>query len=93
MWVRDGQFAIRQLFKSPGFAFAVVLTLALGIGVNTAVFSMLNGFLLRKLPYPDPERVAALVTHVEGVNAQGAAEDDDSFDGSDPVAATADAAD
>ncbi len=83
MWVRDGRLGIRQLTKSPGFASAVVLTLALGIGVNTAVFSMLNGFLLRKLPYADPERVAALVTHVEGVNAQGAAaDDDDSFDGS-----------
>ncbi len=79
MWIRDARFAIRQLFKSPGFAIAVILTLALGIGVNTAVFSLLNGFLLRKLPYPDPERVAALVKRVEGANAQGA--DDDSFDG------------
>ncbi|MGD0369932.1 MAG: hypothetical protein ABSA94_20960, partial [Acidobacteriaceae bacterium] len=40
---------------------AVVVTLALAIGVNTAVFSLLDGFLLRSLPYPQPERVAALV--------------------------------
>lgn len=70
----DLRFAIRQLRRSPGYATAVVLTLALGIGVNTAVFSMLDGFLLRSLPYPEPERVAALMTHSQ--YAKGSAEDD-----------------
>src|ERR1700760_187530 len=63
MVLDDLRFAFRQLHKSPGFASAIVLTLALGIGVNTAVFSMVDGFLLRSLPYPQPERIAALMLH------------------------------
>jgi hypothetical protein len=47
------RFALRQLHKSPGYAIAVILTLALGIGVNTTVFSMVDGFMLRRLPYPE----------------------------------------
>jgi predicted permease len=62
----DLRFALRQLRRSPGFALAVIFTLALGIGVNTAVFSMVDGFMLRQLPYAEPERIAALITHVEG---------------------------
>jgi hypothetical protein len=46
----DLKFAMRQLRRSPGFAAAVVVTLALAIGVNTTVFSLLDGFLLRRLP-------------------------------------------
>src|SRR5271167_3310513 len=84
MVIRDLKFAFRQLTKSPGFAFAVVLTLALGSGVNTAVFSMVDGFLLRSLPFREPERVAALIFHAQGVSASRGeffAEDDDSHDG------------
>lgn len=78
--IEDLRFALRQLHRSPGFAAAVVVTLALAIGVNTAVFSLLDGFLLRRLPYPQPERVAALVTHRESKSSAANFSDDDSAD-------------
>ena len=58
----------------------MILTLALGIGVNTAVFSMVNGFMLRPLPYPDADRIASLIVHSEGSSATGqfGVEDNDS---------------
>ncbi len=78
--IEDLRFALRQLYRSPGFAAAVVITLALAIGVNTAVFSLLNGFLLRRLPYPQPDRIAALITHKTAKNNPAQFEDDDSSD-------------
>ena len=60
MLMNDLRLALRQLHKNPGFALAVTSTLALGVGVNTAVFSLVNGFLLRPLPYPEPDRLAVL---------------------------------
>ncbi len=66
--VADLKFAFRRLGKSPGFAATVILTLAIGIGANTAVFCVLNSVLLKPLPYPEPEKLVSL-----WLNAPGAA--------------------
>ncbi len=58
--MQDLKFAIRQLLKNPGFTAVAVLTLALGIGVNVAVFSMVNAILLRPFPADDPERLVTV---------------------------------
>jgi putative ABC transport system permease protein len=58
------RYALRQLKKAPGFAAAVVLMLGMGIGATTAIFSMVEGVLLRPLPFENPERLVALGDHV-----------------------------
>ena len=54
---QDLAHAVRSLWKSPGYAAVTILTLALGIGANSAIFSVINGVLLRPLPYPEPSRL------------------------------------
>ena len=62
----DLKLALRRLRKTPGFAATVLLTLAIGIGANTAVFTVINRVLLRPLPYPDPDRLVALWLNAPG---------------------------
>lgn len=61
-FVQDLHYAVRTLRRDAGFSLAVVLTLAIAIGVNTAIFSVLNTLLLRPLPYPDSDRLVAYTT-------------------------------
>ena len=61
-FVQDLRFSVRSWARRPGFAFAIVATLALGIGANVAIFTVIDGVLLQPLPYPSPQKLAVLQT-------------------------------
>src|SRR6185312_15173795 len=68
---RELKIAVRYLMKSPGFAITAVLMLALGIGATTAIFSIVEGVLLRPLQFPQPEQLVVLGDVLEGANVSG----------------------
>ncbi|MBT9329799.1 ADOP family duplicated permease [Paracidobacterium acidisoli] len=63
---QDVRYGLRQMRRNSGFTLTVVLTLALSIGANTAIFSVVNALMLTDLPYPHPERLGTIFTHVTG---------------------------
>jgi len=66
---RDLRFAVHQLRRNPGFTTTVILTLALSVGANTAIFSLVNALLLKSLPYRHPERMGTIYTRITGSSA------------------------
>src|SRR5215203_5419975 len=66
--LQDLRYALRMLRRSPVSTFIIIASLAIGIGANTAIFSVVHGLLLKPLPYPDPDRLAVLWLRSPGIN-------------------------
>jgi hypothetical protein len=67
-WTEDLRYAARMLRKRLGFAAGTVVTLALGIGATTAIFSVVNGVLIKPLPYPDSDPLVGIVHLIGGID-------------------------
>ncbi|MDR3741727.1 MAG: ABC transporter permease [Terracidiphilus sp.] len=65
-WSGNLRLAARQLRRNPGFTATVIVTLALAIGANTAIFSIVNALLVKPLPYPEPQRMGTIFTQIDG---------------------------
>src|ERR1700678_1933625 len=68
LW-QDLRFGLRQLRRNPGFTWTAIVTLALSIGANTAIFSVVNALMLKSLPYSQPERMGTIYTRIMGTRA------------------------